>query len=389
MDIYTNLLALMILTFDKTGQIKCPEMDTVDKETALQQKLFTNYNKYRKPVKIPSDRVQVGIKLYPLSIQKLDMRSQTLHSAIWLEIQWTDEYLSWNSSDFDNIQCLRLPATQVWVPSICNLHEISGKRCMNFVSVIYSATEVEMWSNGHILLQETMESIVSCQFDVRKFPFDSQSCTFYYFSPNEYSHNLSILANLSSFYTGYFKPNEEWDVVSTSVDMEGLEIYMTIVLRRRPMFTFISVVLPIVVLSIMNTFCYVLPIESGEKIEMSVAIFLTFAVFGSILSDTMPRNSENISWFIVYVTTQIVLSGSTVVMETIVLRIYHTEGTPSSPETESAVCNSENASGGTKQNGDLNSKWKTRARMLDKILMIFNICINLISLSIFASVILS
>ena len=49
------------------------------------------------------------------------MRSQTLHSAIWLEIDWIDEYLTWNSSDLDNIQCLRLPATQVWVPSICNV----------------------------------------------------------------------------------------------------------------------------------------------------------------------------------------------------------------------------------------------------------------------------
>ena len=91
-------------------------------------------------------------------------------------------------------------------------------------------------------------------------------------------------------------------------DYDSIE--MVIILQRRPLFTILTVVLPMIILSVMNTFCYLLPIESGEKIGMSVAIFLTFAVFGSVLSDTMPKNSENICRFTVYVhvTTQIFLS---------------------------------------------------------------------------------
>ena len=388
-------IALLFLTLDMTcHKTNCQEMKMAGNETALQQKLFSDYNKFRKPVRMFSDRVPVWIQLYPLSIQKLDMRSQTLQSAIWFEIEWMDEYLTWNSRDFDNIQCLRLPATQVWVPSICNVKEISGKRCINFGSVMHAGNEVKICSIRHVILQEPLKSIVSCWCDVSKFPFNSQKCVFYYISPNEYSHSVKILSNLSSFDIQYLVPNEEWDVVSTSVDMEGLQIYMTIVLRRRPMFTFISVVLPIVVLSVMNTFCYVLPIESGEKIGMSVAIFLTFAVFGSILSDTMPRNSENISWFIVYVTTQIVLSGSTVVMETIVLRMYHREGMSLSHKTESTVCNSKNTSSGIEekrknQSCDPNFNWKRRAKMLDKVFLIFNIFLNIICVSIFTYFVLS
>ena len=116
---------LLFLTLDMTyHKNNCQEMKMAGNETALQQKLFSDYNKFRKPVRLFSDRVPVLIQLYPLSIQKLDMKSQTLHSAIWLEIQWTDEYLTRNSSDFDNIQCLRIPATQVWVPSICNVKKM-------------------------------------------------------------------------------------------------------------------------------------------------------------------------------------------------------------------------------------------------------------------------
>lgn len=67
---------------------------------------------------------------------------------------------------------------------------------------------------------------------------------------------------------------------------------MNIVLRRRPLFLTLTLIFPIITLSFMNMFCFVLPIESGEKIGMSVALYLTFAVFGSILSDAMPKDSE-------------------------------------------------------------------------------------------------
>ena len=74
---------------------------------------------------------------------------------------------------------------------------------------MHAGNEVEICSTGHVFLQETLQSIVSCQFDVRKFPFDSQKCVFYYISPNEYSQYVKILSNLSSFDIQYLVPNEE------------------------------------------------------------------------------------------------------------------------------------------------------------------------------------
>lgn len=118
-------------------------------------------------------------------------------------------------------------------------------------------------------------------------------------------------------------------MVSSNMKMDEKNktmINMYVVLKRRPLFLTLSLVLPVITLSIMNAFCFLLPIESGEKMGLSVALFLTFAVFGSILSDAMPKNSDNISLFIVYVTIQIFLSGFSVVMETIiVLRLYYPE----------------------------------------------------------------
>lgn len=143
---------------------------------------------------------------------------------------------------------------------------------------------------------------------------------------------------------------------------------------------------------------------------MSVAVFLTFAVFGSILSDSMPKDSENISLFIVYVTVQIFLSGLSVVLETIVLRIYHAElvpfsrffefeqnkntVSPSSDHIEKKSKNLENECNMDlklidQSQTNLGEKWKTKAKTLDRYLLIFNLLTNVITFIICTSIIMS
>lgn len=135
---------------------------------------------------------------------------------------------------------------------------------------------------------------------------------------------------------------------------------------------------------------------------LSVFLFLMFAVFGSILSDSMPQNSENISLFVVYVTIQIFLSGVCVVMETVVLRIYYTEVCSSLPKPawvrEKSIASpsddrfdkslqklkdSDSMLHGTQMNPG--EKWKTRARRLDKILLLLNVLTNIVTICIFSS----
>lgn len=72
-------------------------------------------------------------------------------------------------------------------------------------------------------------------------------------------------------------------------------------LRRRFLFFMLILVFLIIILFFMNVFCYVLLIELGEKMGMLVVLFLIFVVFGSILSDVMLKDLENILIFIVYV----------------------------------------------------------------------------------------
>jgi hypothetical protein len=252
-----------------------------------------------------------------------------------------------------------------------------------------------------VTLAETIESIVSCSFNVQKFPFDTQTCKLNFFSPNSYLQDTHLLYNQSSFQSGFYLPNEEWDLVLTTVEQEeNYSLEMTITFRRRPLFPTLSLLLPMIALSIMNTFCFLLPIESGEKMGMSMAIFLTFAVFGSMISDSMPKNSEHISWFSVYVTTQIILSGFSVIMETVVLHMHYKDVVSSRTEdlVDDVACqigtlrklfkNLECVIKGDSQNKKQENRM-SRAERCEKSLLIFSIGTNIVSFCTCAIFILS
>jgi len=46
---------------------------------------------------------------------KKDERNQVLTTNIWLEQEWYDERLQWNSSEYNNLDKIRLPCNRIWV----------------------------------------------------------------------------------------------------------------------------------------------------------------------------------------------------------------------------------------------------------------------------------
>ncbi|XP_048753905.2 5-hydroxytryptamine receptor 3A-like [Ostrea edulis] len=202
--------------------------------------------------------------------------------------------------------------------------------------------------------------------------------------------------------TSYGTYNGEWSLVSTKNKIQSRQdennqsldyaLDFTIKIRRRPTIAILTVMFPIITLSIINVFCFVLPIADGETIGMSMAIFLTFAVYATLLSETMPSSADNISWFNIYVTTQVILSAVTIILQSIVLRIYNQD--PQNDEYEREVDISgyrlkTTTEGTRKHNPAVGSKEpttiKTRnnkdiALRMENVFMVCSICINFVSL---------
>ncbi|XP_066465451.1 5-hydroxytryptamine receptor 3A-like [Eleutherodactylus coqui] len=189
--------------------------------------------------------------------------------------------------------------------------------------------------NGRIYYSEPMQLKATCKFDIYYFPFDQHNCSLTFISlihtiqdvnisiwkPEKESHN----------YTSEFTDFGEWDIISVSpsfntVDYESCvsgETTFSLILRRKPLFYFINLIVPSILLMIMNIAGFYLPPESGERTSFKITLLLGYSVFLVIVSDkSPPTGTPLIGTHFTMCMVLIVIS----VMETIfIIRIIHQE----------------------------------------------------------------
>ncbi|KAH3822345.1 hypothetical protein DPMN_124122 [Dreissena polymorpha] len=127
------------------------------------------------------------------------------------------------------------------------------------------------------------------------------------------------------FNLDYYETNSEWDIANTSwhvyQDKQDAAINFKTTLKRKPMYFMMSVLLPICMLSILNICVFMILVNSGEKASYAVTVFLSFAVFLSIASDTYPKNSDSIPLFTTFLAMQTTVSAMTTMLALVFSRL--------------------------------------------------------------------
>ncbi|XP_067685347.1 neuronal acetylcholine receptor subunit alpha-6-like [Haliotis asinina] len=100
-------------------------------------------------------------------------------------------------------------------------------------------------------------------------------------------------------------------------------VEVTFVLKRRTTFYILNNILPVVFLSFLNIFVFLLPEESGEKMSLCVSILLSYAMFLTLINSYLPANSDHVCFFSVYVTLLVLISTLTCLV-TIFMLVLHT-----------------------------------------------------------------
>uniref|UniRef100_A0A673LAV5 Si:ch73-380n15.2 n=1 Tax=Sinocyclocheilus rhinocerous TaxID=307959 RepID=A0A673LAV5_9TELE len=84
----------------------------------LYKELMESYNRLERPVLNDSAPIVVELGLTLLQIIDVDEKNQVLITNAWLQLGWTDIYLSWNPDNYPGVQTLRFPSNQIWTPDI-------------------------------------------------------------------------------------------------------------------------------------------------------------------------------------------------------------------------------------------------------------------------------
>lgn len=295
-------------------------------EYQLFDELFNDYNPDVRPTLEYQHTLLVNVSVNLIALHSLEERSQTLSATIWIDLEWTDVHLTWNRSEYNNIQSIIVPADKIWNPDICVTNEVTNNKCL----VRSDDGKALLEHNGKVTIWWNKEVKSGCDVDISQYPFDTQNCAIKIGTWYSVDEKIKLERKSDKLDFDNYSPNEEWDIVFSNVteipvedELNFTDLKFSMVIDRRPLFYLYSTVLPILLLSVLNMVCFVVPVESGEKIGMTMAIFLTFAVFMSMISSNIPRSSEHVFKFGIFMTMHLLMSGLTIIVEVLVTNIYY------------------------------------------------------------------
>lgn len=110
--------------------------------------------------------------------------------------------------------------------------------------------------------------------------------------------NLLLIAqDNASLDLSVYRENDLWQITSTAVvnntrvGSSNLQFIMYI--RRMPFYYIMNIAIPILVLSLLSVTVFWLPPNSGEKVSLSVTVFLSFTVFSVLIVSNLPVSSDS------------------------------------------------------------------------------------------------
>ncbi|CAL8268809.1 unnamed protein product [Boreogadus saida] len=262
----------------------------------LYKELLANYNRLERPVVNDSTAILVELGLTLLQIIDVDEKNQVLMTNSWLQLHWTDAYLTWNPDNYPGVQNLRFPSDQIWTPDIL-LYNRSESDPPHHVLLYNSAderfdatfhTNVLVNASGHCQYIPPGILKSTCYIDVRWFPFDVQKCDLKFGS---WTHNGWLLdLQMLEVDTSSYIPNGEWDLVGVPAKRNELyydcckepypDVTFTVTMRRRTLYYGLNLLIPCVLISGLALLVFLLPADSGEKISLAQYFATTMMIVG-------------------------------------------------------------------------------------------------------------
>lgn len=146
---------------------------------------------------------------------------------------------------------------------------------------------------------------VSCESDTTYYPLDSQECTIKLSSWAYTSNEVVLVFDQEPIDLGFYSENGEWTLTEVSASKSGTKsrkgtsfssLTFSITLQRRPMFHIINTIFPVVLMAILTSMVFKLPVDSGEKIGFSLTVLLAYAVYLTLISAEIPSTSVTLCY---------------------------------------------------------------------------------------------
>ncbi|XP_033760895.1 acetylcholine receptor subunit beta-like 1 [Pecten maximus] len=302
----------------------CPHLTvaaTLDDTRNLETFLFANYSKVPRPVYNQSEVLRVGVDVYLLSIIQLDAVASSIEISIAAALAWHDSQLTWDPNDYGGLTTYTVDPANIWYPGIfiiSTADELETISKTDFHADISSTGNVS-WVVGKLILS-------SCDVDMTQFPMDTQVCDIILMPWGYGANEVALYALVNTMNMAFVSPNGEWNIDKTLVteidtykpNSSALTVQLT--LSRKSTYFIMSLILPMNLLGFLTPFVFFIPASSGDRISYSVTMFLSLAVYMTIVTDDIPKVSEPMAGITYYTLVTLIVSSAIVLLAIVSVR---------------------------------------------------------------------
>ncbi|XP_075694868.1 5-hydroxytryptamine receptor 3A-like [Rhinoderma darwinii] len=294
----------------------------------LSDKLMEGYKKGVRPVYNWRQTTTVFIDVMVYAILGVDEKNQVLTTYIWYRQFWVDEFLTWDPMDYENVSQISIPTEKIWVPDIL-INEFVDVGKSPDIPYVYVNHE------GRVQNYKPIQVVTACSLNIYNFPFDLQNCSLTFTS---WLHTIQDI-NVSLWRTpeevkedkSVFMNKGEWELLYVLsqyrmfVEHEDsfAEMKFHVVIKRRPLFYAVNLLLPSMFLMVMDIIGFYLPPDSGERVSFKITLLLGYSVFLIIVSDTLPATAIGTPLIGVYFVVCMALLVISLTETILIVRLVH------------------------------------------------------------------
>uniref|UniRef100_A0AAY4AKC3 Cholinergic receptor, nicotinic, beta 2 n=1 Tax=Denticeps clupeoides TaxID=299321 RepID=A0AAY4AKC3_9TELE len=299
-----------------------------DTEERLVEHLLNpaHYNKLIRPATNGSELVTVQLMVSLAQLISVHEREQIMTTNVWLTqvSEWQDYRLTWVPEEFDGMMKVRLPSKHIWLPDVVLYNNADGMYEVSFYSnAVVSHDGSVFWLPPAIYKS-------ACKIEVKHFPFDQQNCTLTFRSWTYDRTEVDLVLRTDVASMDDFTPSGEWDIIAlpgrrneNPADPAYVDITYDFIIRRKPLFYTINLIIPCVLITSLAILVFYLPSDCGEKMTLCISVLLALTVFLLLISKIVPPTSLDVPLVGKYLMFTMVLVTFSIVTSVCVLNVHH------------------------------------------------------------------
>ncbi|KAH9524213.1 hypothetical protein Btru_053808 [Bulinus truncatus] len=278
-----------------------------------------------RPVLDQSDVVNVSVGFSMLNILEVAELSQSVTFNVYFHLMWKDEVMAWNSSHYGGVTAISVGPNEVWRPRLVVINSVGQRELYKDDD---SPLQVE--HTGQVSWMPGGPIATSCSLDLSKYPVDDHICYIKLTTMSFHQQTVHLIEEHDHHTSEMYIVNTEWELKAINksifnylvdgVDCSGLQI--NVYFKRRPISLLLGYIIPVTFISFLNLFVFLIPAESGEKVNAGITVLLSQAMYMSTMSSMLPRSTNPLP-VVTYYLFLLIINSALIVFLCIIISALH------------------------------------------------------------------